>query len=110
VKKTFEYGNDISMALKNLSPADKEVWKVSLKMSKADDQITKDQENKQYEMEFKLDYEEYQTRMKIYDNNLTKAYALIWERCTKGMKHKIEERMEFTRNIESNPIELFKAI
>jgi hypothetical protein len=110
VKKTFEYGNDISMALKNLLPADKDVWRVSLKMSKADDQITKDQENKKYEMDFKLDYEEYRTRMKIYDNNLTKAYALIWERCTKGMKHKIEARMEFTKNIENNPIELLKAI
>jgi hypothetical protein len=75
VKKTFEYGKDISMALKNLLPADKDIWKVSLKMSKADDQITKDQENEQYEMEFKLDYKEYRTRMKIYDNNLTKAYA-----------------------------------
>jgi hypothetical protein len=109
-KKTFEYGNDISMALKNLLPADKEVWKVSLDMSKADDQITKDQENKQCEMEFKLHYEEYWTQMKIYDNNLTKAYALIWEGCTKGMKHKIEARMEFTKNIKNNPIELLKAI
>jgi hypothetical protein len=57
-------------------------------------------------MEFKLNYEGYRTRMKIYDNNLTKAYALIWERCTKGMKHK----MEITKIIENNPIELLKAI
>jgi hypothetical protein len=42
----------LSIALKNLSPADEENRKVSLKMSEADDQFTKDQENKRYEFTY----------------------------------------------------------
>jgi hypothetical protein len=35
---------------------------------------------------------------------------MIWERCTKGMKQKIEARTDFHSKIEDNPIELLKAI
>ena len=70
----------------------------------------KDQESRQYEMEYKSDYEEYKRRVNVYDNNLIKAYAILWERCTKGMKQKIEARVEFASTIENDPIELLKAI
>jgi hypothetical protein len=61
-------------------------------------------------MEYKSDYEEFKSRVKTYEQNVIKAYALIWERCTKGMKNKIEARVEFATKIENDPIELLKAI
>ena len=61
-------------------------------------------------MEFKSDYEEYKRRVNTYDNNMIKAYAMIWERCTRGRKLKIEGRVEFLSKFENDPIELLKAI
>jgi hypothetical protein len=110
IKKTFDYGNDIGTALRDLTPVDHDKWKVSMRFSKSDNSFTRDQENKQYEMEFRSDYEEYKRRVNSYINNLIKAYAIIWERCTKGMKQKIEARTDFHSKIEDNPIELLKVI
>ena len=110
IKKTFEYGNDIGSALKELKPIDTEKWRVSMKFSDSTDAVVRDQENRQYEMEYKSDYEEYKRRVNVYDNNLIKAYAILWERSTKGIKQKIEARVEFASTIENDPIELLKAI
>ena len=38
-----------------------------------------------------------------------KQYALFWEQCTKGMKNKLESRVDFD-TLENDPIELLKAI
>jgi flavorubredoxin len=95
---------------RDLTPVNQDKWKVSMRFSKSDDSFTRDQENKQYEMEFRSDYEEYKRRVNRYINNLIKAYAMIWERCTKGMKQKIEAKTDFHSNIEDNPIELLKFI
>ena len=110
IKKTFDYGNDIGTSLKDLCPVDKEKWRVMMKFSSASDTSQKEQENRQFELEFKSDYEGYMRRVNAYENNMIKAYAMIWERCTKGMKQKIEARIEFSSRIENNPIELLKAV
>ena len=47
--------------------------------------------------------------MQVYENNLTKAYALLWERCAKAMKNKIEARSDY-KMIKSNPILLLMAV
>jgi hypothetical protein len=46
---------------------------------------------------------------KTYDNNQTKAYGLLWERCAKAMKNKIEARADFG-SMKNDPIELLKSI
>jgi hypothetical protein len=45
----------------------------------------------------------------MYDDNCTKAYALIWERCAKNLQNKVQSRADFTK-IKNNPIELLKAV
>jgi hypothetical protein len=49
-------------------------------------------------------------RKQNYENNRVKAYALIWERCARGMQVKIESRNDFENRIKNNPIELLQAI
>jgi hypothetical protein len=66
-------------------------------------------ENRQYEIEFKADYDTYIKRAQAYANNNTKAYALLWERCNKAMKNKIKVRSDYNR-IKNNPITLLMAI
>ena len=41
--------------------------------------------------------------------NLIKAYAFLWEHCSKGMQNKIESRSDYTQ-IVNNPVKLLKVI
>ena len=43
------------------------------KFSRSTETSQRDQENKQFEMEFKYDYEEYKQRLNTYDNNMIEA-------------------------------------
>ncbi len=49
-------------------------------------------------------------RIRIYDDNLVKSYALIWERCNTAMQSCLEQRKDFKTSIYNDPIELLKAI
>ncbi|KAI2502242.1 hypothetical protein MHU86_12214 [Fragilaria crotonensis] len=80
-----------------------------MQVSGEEDETVRTIENKQFEIEFKSDYDTYRKRMQVYENNLTKAYALLWERCTKAMKNKIEARSDYEL-IRNDPIKLLKAI
>jgi hypothetical protein len=81
-----------------------------MRFSKSDHSFTRNQENKQYGTEICSGYEEYKRRVNNYCNNLIKDFAMIWERCTKSMKKKIEARKDFHSKFEDNPIELLKTI
>ena len=55
IKKTFEFGSDIAAELKELKPLDTSKWKPSMQVSLSSDDETKEQETRQYEIEFKAD-------------------------------------------------------
>lgn len=95
VKKTYDYGHDIAAALKDLEEVDMTAERPELQQSSLTDSEDKARENKQFEMEFRLDYDEYRKRCRWYDNNKVKTYALLWERCAKGMQNKIQSRTTF---------------
>ena len=61
-------------------------------------------------MEYKAKLDEYIKRKRIYEDNLYKAYALIWERCAKAMQNKIKTRNDYKSLIYNDPIERLKAI
>jgi hypothetical protein len=67
-------------------------------------------ENKQFKMEYKAKLIEALHRIRIYDDNLVKSYALIWERCNTAMQNRLEQRMDYEITIYNDPIELLKAI
>ena len=106
----YEYGKDIGNAIRFLKEPDTNLWKPSMQYSIATVPKAREAENKQFEIQFKAEYNEYHKRIRIYDNNKAAAYALIWERCARGMKDKIEARTEFQAKIYDNPIELLLAI
>jgi hypothetical protein len=110
IKKTFDRGNDIAEALRTLKPTDTNVWKPALLFSTETDPIVKAQENRQYEMEYKADLDEYMRRRRAYDENLFKAYALIWERCNKAMQNKVMAISNFEKKIYNDPIELLNSV
>jgi len=61
-------------------------------------------------MEFKAEYDAFMKRKQFYEANITKAYALLWEQCSKGMQGKIEANEKFASTIKGKPIELLKII
>ena len=109
IKKLYDYGNDIGTALESLEPLDTSAWKPRMEVSTSEDEAVRNNENRQFEIEFKADYDIYSKRMQTYENNRTKAYALLWERCAKAMKNKVEARSDYNI-IKNDPILLLKAI
>ena len=114
IQKTFDYGHDMSQALRDLEYPDTDTWKPTLQFSthvgtEPEDDAQREAENKQYEIEFKSMFDSYVKRTQTFKNNKPKAYSFLWERCAKGMKNKIESRTDYD-NIQDDPIELLKAI
>jgi hypothetical protein len=79
VKKTFDRGNNVAEALQTLAPEDTELWQPTLQFSTAADDTPRKQENHQHELEYKANLDEFMRRKRSYNDNLFKAYALIWE-------------------------------
>ena len=110
IKRTFERGNDIAETLRTLTKQDTHEWMPKLKMSKAEDEETRRTENRQHELEYKALLDEAIKRKEKYHQNLYKAYAFLWEKCTRAMQNKITGRNNFEQKIFNNPINLLIAI
>ena len=110
IQQNFDFGDDIANALINQEPVNTEAWKPTLQKSNNPNPEIKELETEQLKMEFQADYEHYRLQARSYQNNLIKAYALFWSKCSKGMKNKIKSRSEFKSNIKQNPFELMKVI
>jgi hypothetical protein len=110
IKQEFEYGSDTAMSLEELKEFEVSKNKPVLQMSTSEDLSIKILKERQYELEFKEEFSIFMKRKQSYENNKIKAYAIIWERCAKGMQVKIESRNDFEDKIKKNPIELLKAV
>lgn len=110
IKKTYDNGIDIATALDTLTPFDTTQYKPTMQFSTQTDADAKAAEDKQFEIEHKARFAKYLKREEQYNTNCVKAYALIWERCAKGMQSRIEARTSFRSTILNNPIELLKAV
>jgi Reverse transcriptase (RNA-dependent DNA polymerase) len=114
--KTFTFGNDIATALtdENGNDYDMNQHKPTLEQVDFSTTLLTDVEievqNEQYKIEFKAEYDAYMKRKQFYEANTTKAYALLWEQCSKGMQGKIEANENFSSKIKGKPIELLKII
>ena len=110
VKRTYVRCNDIAEALRNMELPDTNNWKPKLSISKNPETDDKKREDKQNELDYKAEYDEYMKRKRILEENGYKAYAEIWARCNKAMQAKIESRREYESDIYNKPIKLIEAI
>ena len=110
IKRTYVRGNDIAEALRKLEAPDTDTWKPTLRMSTSIDDATKAQENKQYKLDYKAEYDEFMKRKRGFEENQYKAYAELWAQCNKAMKSKIEARTDYESAVYNDPIELLRAI
>ena len=109
IQKTFSHGNDIATALETLEDTNLDIDKPRLKLSKDPDRDSRSAEDEMIITEYKHEIGLFIKRKQEYKENLTKAYALLWSQCAKGMQIKIEARTDYT-SIKGNPILLLKAI
>ena len=110
IKKTFTYGMDIGTVLESLQELDLNEYKPSLSVSLNHDEIIRMAEDKQFEIEFKSEYDVFTKRKQALEMNLSKAYSFIWDQCAKSLQNKIEARSDYISIIKGNPINLLKAI
>jgi len=110
IQQTFDYGDDIAESLSTLTDVNLSMHKPTLQVSSETDNDKKNAENKQFEMEFKEKFAIYMKRVEAYSKNQGKAFAFLLDRCSKGMKEKIQARADYETSIRQNPRELLKAI
>lgn len=116
IKKTFNFGNDIGTELETYEEFDLSKYRPTLKVSNDQDEAKRESENKQYEIEFKAEFDAFMKRKQSLETNKTKAYAFLWEQCSKAMQNKIEARSNYDKvdtdniMIKGHPIHLLKAI
>ena len=109
IKKVFEYGADIGSALEELQAVNMNQYKPKLQVSVKTEEA-KSAEDRQFEMEFKAEFDLYTKRKQVHENNLTKACASLWEQCSKAMQNKVEAHKDFLSAVKGNPMEPLKAI
>jgi hypothetical protein len=115
IVKTFVYRNNIGQALRELGYSDPDSsWRPTMRQSThpSNDPADKAQRafrNKKFEFKFKSEFDNFCIQRQTLDNNKPKAFAFLWEHCTKGMKNKIESHTSYA-TIQQDPIELLKAI
>jgi hypothetical protein len=110
IKKEYKRGQDIAELLRELKKPDTDTWMPKLKGSTKKDEEAKATQDRQFEMEYKAKLGKALHRIHIYDNNLVKSNALIWERCNTAMQSRLEQRTDYESTIYNDPIELLQAI
>ncbi len=110
IKKTLQYGDDIVNAIHNEEEFDFNPHEPQLSPTTATTDPEKERQTRQHDMKYKEDYAQFSKRKTMCNTNKIKAYAIIWERCTTGMKQSIESLKDFESKIQDNPIELLQAI
>jgi hypothetical protein len=110
IRQTFEYGNDIANALDSRVTTDFTNLMPVMQQSTETDTATKNRENKQFGMLYEAEIKRFVERKGLYENNLDKAYALIWAQCNKTMQNKIMSRTSYDSNVKGKPIEILQAI
>ena len=88
IRKTYNDGKPIALALEDFKAFNTSVWLPGREysMKSEDDEATK--ENEEFDRVYNSKLNIYKKRIYNYEMNITKAFGLLWERCTQGMKNK----------------------
>ena len=111
VQKTYKNGQDVAISLRNLQKMDltgerpRRGEATSLHANEAR------MEQSGLDIVYQAQITRYIKRVETLDQNLTRAYALIYSTyCNRTLQNRIEEHPDFEKMIRDNPIELLKVI
>jgi len=110
IKRTYDRENDITEALRTMDLPNINMWKPSLRVSLISDDDEEKRENRQFELNYKAEFDEYMKQKRAFEENCYKSYAEIWARCNMAMKSKIESRKDYESEVYNKPVKLLEAI
>ena len=111
VQKTYKNGVDVAISLRDLVKKDLDPLKPIHTQTGVTDAATATREQAGFDIVYQLELERYMNRKKLLEQNLHRAYALVFSTyCSKTMQNCIEEHPEYESTIRDNPIELLIKI
>lgn len=111
VRKEYQEGDDVATALETGEELDLLALMPVLQFSERDDKDPlRKREDRQFEKLFDMELQEYSDKKKEYNRNKSQVYALLMERCSPGLRQKIEGSSNFKTEVKKNPIKLLQAI
>jgi Reverse transcriptase (RNA-dependent DNA polymerase) len=115
VQKTYVNGQDTAKSLRDLVKLDLTAAPVrimsTLPRTDASEILLANQDQEAKDVVYKARVSMWLKRCEVLDQNLGKAYALIFgSYCNKTMQNRVEEDTNFETTIRDDPIELLKAI
>ena len=110
IKGEYAHGNDITESICNGSYSDTLEWYPKLEISTETDLDKKKIMDIELQMKYKAQLDSTIKRETTFESNKTKAYSLIWKRCTLLMQGQLEQRNNFEKDIYNNPINLINVI
>ena len=77
IKTTFKCSNHIAETLRIMAKIDTDIWKPTLNSSTDTDATIRLKEDRQFQIEYKVELNAYMKRKQDYQENLFKAYRLL---------------------------------
>jgi hypothetical protein len=111
VQKTYKHGQDIAISLRDLKKKDLLSLMPTRWQSTGTDPAANSNEQARMDIMYQAKLERYLEQKDTLEQNLTKAYALIFSTyCNKTMQNRIEEHPDYETTIRDDPIELLSKI
>jgi hypothetical protein len=111
VQKTYKNGQDVAVSLRDLLIKDLSSLEPSRGQATATDAAAQANEQAGMDIRYQAKLERYLNRKYTLEQNLNKAYALIFSTyCNKMMQNRIEEHPDYESKIQDDPIELLEKI
>jgi hypothetical protein len=111
VQKTYKNGQDAAVSIRDLKKKELTPLQPIRGTAVATDATENQQEQKGMDIMYQAELERYLDRKDTLEQNLTKAYALIFSTyCNKTMQNRIEEHPDYESTICNDPIELLNKI
>jgi hypothetical protein len=109
VEKTYMKGQDVAVSLRDLTIKDLSSLRPSRGDATATDPVAKVNKQAGMDIRYQAKLKSYLDRKDTLEQNLTKAYDLIFSKyCNKTMQNRIEEHPDYENTIQDDPIELLE--
>ena len=111
VQKSYKHGQDIAKSLRDEKMMDVRIHDPVRKLSTETQEDLRSIQQTGHDIMYQEELKIYLERKGLLEENLTKAYALIFSQyCNRTMQSRVEEHKDFDTTIRDDPIELLKKI
>ena len=111
VQKQYKHGKDVAESLRKMTLIDIEAQMPRRMTSTETNEEQQKIEQNGFDIIFKAEVDVYIQRKAIFEDNMNKAYSLIYTTyCSKVIQDRVTAHPDFDDKIDSNPIELLRAI